>query len=643
MSEQGEWIFPSNGHGVDSGLNIADFETFKKDSIVSLAREIVQNSIDAKTANADFVRVEFNTFIVNRSDIPDIDTIQNNLQSAYKLRKETGDNNAANAIKRQLDNVKKQKFKCLRISDFNTTGLTGVSTDKIGSKYYYLIKGSGLSNKGANSGGSKGVGKNATYVNSTFETVFYSTYTEQEEKGYIGVAKLSSARIEGTDEITAGTGFYGKTDKILAIHGLLNLDPSFKRNEYGTDIYIIDFRDDTNWEKNIIPKILESFMYALLQGKLVVKVGAYVLNSTNLSTYVLSGKFLGNTNKDRDIIAQYKLLTSGLEPYLIDVDGLGTVKFYFLDCTDSKNREFGNKKCAIIRYPYMKIKDEKFNTYPPFTGLCIIENDNLCHLLREVENPQHEDFEFGRLEKNQVAYYKNFYYNSLLGQVENYIRLMLSIDGTEEIDFVGADEYISEDAEVPEDNGSEEGKERQINAIGHFSKKKRKVKAVQQNRLAVPDSEGESVIVDIVGENDSDDEILTPDGHNNSKGGPYHTGDKYDNAKQEGDSKEGIRLAQLRGIKYRFACLDKKKGLYMIRFKSDYTLENVSVEIKSIDESYNKEAVSIISAEVNGAPVPVDSNRSFNIDLFEDRDVVINVVLDQDEYFSAEVVCRENR
>ena len=58
-----KWRFPGNGYTADAGLDTADMETFKKDAISSLARELCQNSIDAKDKNVKGpVRIVFNSF-----------------------------------------------------------------------------------------------------------------------------------------------------------------------------------------------------------------------------------------------------------------------------------------------------------------------------------------------------------------------------------------------------------------------------------------------------------------------------------------------------------------------------------------------------------------------------------------------------
>ena len=100
---------------------------------------------------------------------------------------------------------------CLKISDFNTTGLTDVSSLESG-KFYTLTKGSGSSEKIGTSGGSKGIGKYAAFVSSKFNTVFYSTCTVNNEEGSIGICHLCSsiknAETGELSDVPAGGSYY---------------------------------------------------------------------------------------------------------------------------------------------------------------------------------------------------------------------------------------------------------------------------------------------------------------------------------------------------------------------------------------------------------------------------------------------------
>ena len=77
-------------------------------------------------------------------------------------------------FKHILEAMRKRGISCLRISDFNTTGLTG-SHEEYNSPWCNLTKSSGASDKSGGAGGSFGIGKFAPYACSVLRTVFYST------------------------------------------------------------------------------------------------------------------------------------------------------------------------------------------------------------------------------------------------------------------------------------------------------------------------------------------------------------------------------------------------------------------------------------------------------------------------------------
>ena len=62
LKQNGEWRFPSNNNGQILGISDSGVETFKGTPIKSLAREICQNSIDARCNSDKPVEVEFKTF-----------------------------------------------------------------------------------------------------------------------------------------------------------------------------------------------------------------------------------------------------------------------------------------------------------------------------------------------------------------------------------------------------------------------------------------------------------------------------------------------------------------------------------------------------------------------------------------------------
>ena len=151
------WRFVGNNYATETGLDTADMETFKKDPISSLAREICQNSIDAR-AGKDKVIIEFHSFEINKSDIPGRDRIEKEMISCEEYQNRRKNTKDKDQLERMIKEVGRDRIQCLRISDYNTTGLLGVASREE-TPFYLLTKGSGLSNKIGTSGGSKGIGK----------------------------------------------------------------------------------------------------------------------------------------------------------------------------------------------------------------------------------------------------------------------------------------------------------------------------------------------------------------------------------------------------------------------------------------------------------------------------------------------------
>lgn len=94
-----KWRFPGNNYTNDNGLDTADMETFKKDAISSLARELCQNSVDAKRQGEKDVRMQFRTFEIEREKVPGI----NDLEKQIIACRETWSNNSK--ISKQLDDM----------------------------------------------------------------------------------------------------------------------------------------------------------------------------------------------------------------------------------------------------------------------------------------------------------------------------------------------------------------------------------------------------------------------------------------------------------------------------------------------------------------------------------------------------------
>ena len=123
-------------------MDNGDVETFKKEPEEALARETGQNSNDARY-NSSYTKMEYKLFEVEHDAIPGIDELSEMIEACYEYKKELP--KEAVPLKRMLERSHDKKIKCLRISDFYTSGLEGVLSNDAEKPFYLLTKGSFLS------------------------------------------------------------------------------------------------------------------------------------------------------------------------------------------------------------------------------------------------------------------------------------------------------------------------------------------------------------------------------------------------------------------------------------------------------------------------------------------------------------------
>jgi len=214
MSEKIGWVFPSSDGGELDGYNDPGIAHFKGSPLSSLAREILQNSLDAAKNSDSEIHVSFELIELGIEDIGGhelLDSVNTCLSQA--VDDEDEDILTISELKEASRLLNNDKINCLRISDRDTTGLQG--------KYWKaLVKMRGTSRKKATgAGGTHGLGKNAPFAVSGLRTIFYWT-CYMEGKDFVekmqGKSILMSHR-DATGNETQGTGFYGYRDGCVEI------------------------------------------------------------------------------------------------------------------------------------------------------------------------------------------------------------------------------------------------------------------------------------------------------------------------------------------------------------------------------------------------------------------------------------------
>ena len=630
-----KWKFIENGNGPEYSLDSTDVETFKKDPIASIARELCQNSIDARKGTEPVI-VEFKSFYLNTKYLPGIDALKHEMiccrdsyQQGTKYYKK---------FDSMVSHLEREQILCLRVSDYNTKGLEGVKSFDRNKAFYYLTKGNGLTTKdNATSGGSKGIGKFASFVASDLQTVFYSTLNEDNEEGYLGITKLASRLLdEESGMCTTGYGYYCSTEKVLPILEKLVLDKEFTRTQSGTDVYIIDFRAEENWKSSIITKVLDSFMVAIDKGDLIVSVDGTNISNETLRDIVYTNEI--TESEKRNIIGQYILLNDAtVFKKEVDIHGYGNIKILLKDF-NKQEESLATNKCIMVRYPYMKITDMKIPFAKPCSAMCIIEKNELNSILRSIENPQHTDWEPNRIQ-DDVEFRREI--KRVIKTIRNEVQLfanecLLSADD-KELDVDGAGEFLAdtEFGGTDGDSGSE---------------KTEKPKIINSRKVVLTNNVGDSSnvddisnILDVGTRTDDGDETNSTEGHNQGSGGEIHEGENNKQGFNEDGTDEILRTVNLSGIKAKTLILDRESGKYIISFTSIYDEPNCEMELFYLDDNGSKYKTNIKKCILNGEEYTVENNLVKNIKLEKDKKYKFELDTNLDDIYVCEVKLYANR
>jgi len=463
-----KWNFPPNNFGQVLGFNDTGVVTFQGEPIKSLAREICQNSLDAKLSDEPVI-VEFSTFKIPAEELPGRDELLNAHEACAEFLKDYNDQKPRNFFKNAARALNSNSIELLRISDYNTTGLLG-SDKELNTDWTNLIKSAGSSDKSGVSGGSFGIGKFAPFASSKLRTVFYNTLDKTAAEAHQGVARLITFR-NSDDETTQGTGYYGDSEKNKPVFKQLNLDPSHSRTTPGTDIMVAGFKKPDNYLEDIVTSVTDGFFWAIWKNELIVKIDGREISADTLEFLIneFEGKFKGKADK------YYSVINSPNKNHYCDdnFSNMGRVEMYM------EIRKDLHRKVAMVRKTGMKIFDKSgISTHIPFAAVLYISGSEINEHLREMENPQHNKWEPHRSADSSRA-------RKTIKELNSWIKDCLNQavrQGTaENLDAEGVGEYLPdiEEEEKHEDLPSEK--------VETINKDKPEISAVRVSRKPVSD------------------------------------------------------------------------------------------------------------------------------------------------------------
>ena len=400
------------------GFSMAEAIFNKSDDPI---REIIQNSMDAVLDTDYPVSIEIELLSWQFKDIPGHEVIRRAMRAIID---QNNDDKLAKWRETLSDYLKKDHINVLRISDYNTTGLSGWDHQK-GTTAFSLLQAEGTSHGDRARGGSFGFGKYAPFNMSDLRMIFYNSLNTDGEFIFAGKSifpSFSDLQAKNNPD-KDGLGNYGH------IHNLKNhnypsssaiRDPdqipkpwSTQRQGSGLDIYIIGYplkqSGGQSWHHKILHSSIFSFWASIHFNKLNIKLKD---DARGMNLSIKKDTLKGFMDREAKQFPSEKRLGRVCHYYSAvnqdekddcfhyfeeNLDQLGLVKLW-IKTGDS----FSWRKVARMRQPKMLIDEKSYSGNCAYAGVLICDDDEGNKRLRELENPQHDRWQGQNLQDKKV-------------------------------------------------------------------------------------------------------------------------------------------------------------------------------------------------------------------------------------------------
>lgn len=618
--------FPISDGGEETGLNNPGTEIFRGRIADYLARECAQNTADAaKDGHAELC---FSLLEVSVGDLPCSNELKSTLAACGDYWQD--DSKSKAFFTKAQSFLGEGNVKVLKISDYGTTGLTG-RDDDTQSSWYGLVRSSGVSNKGAGSAGSYGIGKFAPFAASGIQTVYYASKSD-DGFAFQGVSRLVTHR--GSDgEKTQGTGYigiYDPSDKNAKFKALRDGDipELFGRTEHGTDIYIPAYlpayEDHSTWKDRLIVSIINSFWLSVCLEKISFKISDIIINQSNID----------------DMIQKYKAHT-GFEAYKFydayrngqvfreKIDKLGDVEFRIVERRHKERPPVTYARGSGMSIGYWGY----FRSRKPFSGVFICHGKDGNEVLRQMEPPRHDVWETSRHPEG----------DSIIASVKQWIKecitTMFPVGETDTFEIDALSRYLQADDEELGEESFDENKEKD-NEDGFAPTPAEPKKNITKTWTppAAPDDDGE------LAEEPSDDTGNGGSGGTEGDGGvdPKGGDGKKTGGKQTpggGSGDEGnTKTSSVRFIASR-CFYDTSDGSYHVILRAKKAFAG-KVSFAAECDDGSSERLKIVSALAeNGQTVALSGgNNGLDIELEPDTAVKFKICFEQKDKMSVRVI-----
>ncbi|MEZ7729250.1 hypothetical protein O3793_05475 [Granulicatella sp. 20925_1_28] len=602
-----KWNFPHGKKLTPMGVNDPAINSFKSNIIDSLARETIQNSLDARDSEKkEPVKVTFSFSDIETKTLPGFNELKEiALENAIKFWKKKGNDDTVKFLERFKSVIEADKVKILKISDYNTCGLDDTSYDA-------LVLGNGYSEKAnENAAGSKGIGKAAPFAASDLRLVFYNTVPKDGIVRHAGVLNFVSFNPPETepDIITQSRALY-QDETTEYVPGQINFGfEEREKTEYGTDLFVVGLRNsDEDWENKIIFSTVNNFLVSILENKLVVVVNDRIINKETIQEVLIDLKNV-NWNSDEKRLLEstenyYEAYTSP-DSITFDLDESFKAKYSFIeDVTDGKlillKKDRANRAILQTRISGMKIYDRRsISRSINFTGIFRATGKELDKFLRALENTNHDNWSPDQLSDNRKE--AKAFLDDLYRWFKDKVIDSFVSDSADSIDAIGLSSFLP--ARSRQQGGNSESKERGIkNKIDKVEIRRQSQIINLTNSAEEQEKSLEELINEVDGSgNESSGNI--GNGRGNGSGDGFGTNPGAGHGHLPSVGEDGPKTGEKNMFKkvnelFASKCilLDKKSGKYKFILKPKKSMRLVELEFKYVGEDG-----SVTKAKIKGS------------------------------------------
>lgn len=391
----------------------------------AVVRETGQNTLDNPGKDIDGpIRMEFELATMRTNDIPGIEELCDHFKSvAVQTENQQGHDRMVKAAELAMED----EIQVLRISDYNTTGLTGSEALAAkGSPLSRLTRGKGGSLDDER-GGSFGIGSAVGPMASDLCTVFYTSLPEDTGNSVMaGYTRLATHELEG--ENYRAEGYFTKLDiedDFQYSRPAQQFGPFGQRTETGTDIYILGYRmaDKDPELERVRDALIDNFMAAIDRGRIVID------GIANGNQWTLNAETLGGFAQRRPEVHAFYVALKDPEPAEEVIKNVGKVRLY-VNIDDRLDKKLHTQ---TMRTPLMKIDTFRHNSISAkYAAVLMCETAEGNKYLRALEPPQHHCWDAARdpnYGKSVIDNLKKFVRNALKERVAEEIGDEVKIDG----------------------------------------------------------------------------------------------------------------------------------------------------------------------------------------------------------------------